>query len=101
VLWHEEVGRTYAATAEGRRAPLVRLDIKSKAAKRFSRVVYTPTFILVRTDGWEIGRIIGYSGAVQFWGELGRLLAKARDGEDEQKPPTATPATFRPWIPGR
>lgn len=93
-LWHEEVGRTYSATAEGRRAPLVRLDIASRSAKRFARVVYTPTFILVRTDGREIGRIVGYPGADHFWGELGRLLTKAGGGGKKQAPSSATQAAY-------
>lgn len=86
-LWHEEIGRTYAATAEGRLAPLVRLEIGSATARRFRRVVYTPTFILVRTDGQEVGRIIGYSGADHFWGDLTRLLSRAR----KSNPPPALP----------
>lgn len=83
-LWHEEIGRTYATTAEGRLAPLVRLDIGSATARRFPRIVYTPTFILVRTDGQEVGRIIGYSGADHFWGDLTRLLS--RDGRSNPSP---------------
>lgn len=94
-LWLQEVGGSYAASREGRRAPLIRLDIKSAAARRFSRVVYTPTFILVRSDGWEVGRIIGYPGAEHFWGAFGRLLAKAGGSEDqEQAPGAATPAVY-------
>jgi len=77
ILWDNEVGRTYSKTEEGRRAPLVRVDINSAAARKFARVVYTPTFILVRSDGWEVGRIVGYPGADNFWGAFGKLLTKA------------------------
>lgn len=100
-LWHREVGRTFAATEAGRRAPLVRLDIKSAAARRFARVVYTPTFILVRSDGWEVGRIVGYPGAEHFWGAFGELLTKAGGSEDhEQAPSGVTPAALAPRFPG-
>jgi len=91
-LWHEEVGRTYASTPEGRRAPLVRLDIGSATAKRFKRIVYTPTFILVRTDGQEYGRIVGYPGPEHFWGELSRLLAMAGGATPRYRGPS--PASY-------
>lgn len=94
VLWNEEVGTTYSLKPEGRRAPLVRLDINSKAARRFKHVVYTPTFILVRTDGWEIGRIVGYPGANEFWKALRRLLAKA--GSDKHYGPDTPAPTPEP-----
>lgn len=95
-LWHEEIGRTYAATPEGRRAPLVRLGIGSAAARRFPRIVYTPTFILVRTDGQEIGRIIGYPGADFFWGDLARLLSRAGRSNPSPALPGGAPSHTGP-----
>lgn len=90
-LWHDEIGKTYAATSEGRRAPLVRLDIASTTAKRFHRVIYTPTFILIRTDGQEIGRITGYPGADHFWGQIRKFLSRAGDGNGSKPVPPKSP----------
>ncbi len=73
--WLEEVGPGYRLSDEGRRAPLLRIDRFSKDAERFTRVVYTPTFILLR-DGKEAGRILGYPGADFFWSLLANLLRK-------------------------
>lgn len=73
--WLEEVGPGYAASDEGRRAPLRRLDRFSSEAARFARVVYTPTFVLLR-DGQEKGRILGYPGPDFFWSLLADLLRK-------------------------
>lgn len=73
--WLEEVGPGYAASDEGRRAPLIRVDRFSKQADQFSRIVYTPTFVLVR-DGKEQGRILGYPGPDFFWSLLADLMRK-------------------------
>lgn len=75
-LWNREVGGGYARTAEGRAAPLMRVRLNSKALSNFSPVVYTPTFILVRS-GREVGRITGYPGQVYFWEELSAIMAAA------------------------
>lgn len=87
-LWDKEVGRYYPSSTAGRYAPLVKLDIGSSTAQRFQRVVYTPTFILVRSDGKEFGRIIGYPGNEYFWIELEKLLEKAGVSNDDEEPPT-------------
>lgn len=73
--WHSEVGPGYPNSDEGRRAPLVSINIASKEAGRFPRIVFTPTFILTR-EGKEIGRITGYPGADFFWSLLGDMLRK-------------------------
>lgn len=73
--WLQEVGPGYPLSDEGRKAPLVRIDRMSKDAGRFARVVYTPTFILMR-DGKELGRINGYPGPDFFWSMLGDILRK-------------------------
>lgn len=75
-LWDEEVGIAYAASAEGRFAPLVRHRRNDPEVRKLGKVVYSPTFILVR-DGVELGRIVGYPGADFFWGLLEGLLKKA------------------------
>jgi len=73
--WLEEVGPGYGQSEEGRRAPLVRIDRESRDAERFQRIVYTPTFVLMR-DGAELGRITGYPGADFFWSMLADMLRK-------------------------
>lgn len=73
--WRNEVGPGYAKSDEGRLAPLMHIDRESKDAERFQRVVYTPTFILMR-EGAEVGRIIGYAGADIFWWQLTDLIRK-------------------------
>ena len=74
--WEEEVGIAYAASEEGRFAPLVRRQRDDPEVKRFGRIIYSPTFVLVR-DGVEVGRIVGYPGPDFFWGLLGKLLEQA------------------------
>lgn len=73
--WHKEVGPYYAASEVGRRAPLVRRDLGDPSLDGLRKIVYTPTFVLVR-DGEEIDRLVGYPGAQYFWSELDEMLAK-------------------------
>ena len=74
--WHREVGPGYPKSDEGRQAPLLTVDRRSAAAGQFERIVYTPTFLLVR-DGRELGRIVGYAGSDFFWWQLADLLRKS------------------------
>jgi len=74
--WHKEVGISYAATAEGRFAPLVRRPRNHPDVAKFENIVYSPTFIVAR-NGVEIGRIVGYPGADFFWGFLANILKKS------------------------
>lgn len=74
-LWDKEVGGAYAASAEGRFAPLVRRRRDDPDVKKLGKIVYSPTFIVVR-DGVEVGRIVGYPGPDFFWGLLEGLLKK-------------------------
>lgn len=77
-LWDKEVGVVYHKTAEGRRAPLRRLDIHEPLPddlKFLAKGGYTPTFVLVE-DGRELGRIRGYPGEDFFWGLLGKMLER-------------------------
>ena len=73
--WEAEVGDAYARTDEGRRAPLMRVDIRDLThdGALAGPVLYTPTFVLL-VDGREAGRIEGYPGEDFFWGLLGQLL---------------------------
>lgn len=73
--WMAEVGPGYKLSSEGRQAPLVVRDRTDPEVKRFGRIVYTPTFILLR-DGVERGRILGYPGPDFFWSLLGELLRR-------------------------
>ena len=74
--WKEKVGPAYPNTAMGQYAPLRMIDISQtppEDVELASRVVFTPTFILV-DDGQELGRIEGHPGEDFFWGLLHRLL---------------------------
>lgn len=76
--WNAEVAPGYAATPEGRAAPLTRVDIGGPwpdGLALASRPVGTPTFILL-SGGQEVARFTGYRDAREF----GRLLADAIAG---------------------
>lgn len=76
--WHEEIGGIYGKTAEGKRAPLRRVDIDDPLPKEFNDIeptVYTPTFVLWE-DGKEVARLRGYPGDEYFWFLLGEMLEK-------------------------
>ena len=78
--WNKEISAIYPKTAEGRAAPLLRLDIHDPLPDglRFERpLIYTPTFVLM-VDGVEAARIEGYPGEDFFWGLLAQLLKDAR-----------------------
>lgn len=74
--WEAEIGSGYRKSAEGRFAPLKRVTRGAPEIKSFAPVVYTPTFIVVRSNE-ELGRITGYPGADYFYGELRPILAVA------------------------
>jgi len=74
IKWDADVGSGYQKSDEGRFAPLKRVKRGAAAIRSFNPVVYTPTFIVVRS-GEEIGRITGYPGRAYFWSELKVLLA--------------------------
>lgn len=80
--WRQEVGVAYPNTAEGRRAPVRRLDLAQaleSGVKLAMPVTISPTFVLAE-KGREIGRITGYPGADFFWGLLAELIAKLDRG---------------------
>lgn len=77
--WNEEISDIYPKTAEGKAAPLHRIDIHAARPDgiTFARGLhFTPTFVLV-VDGGEVARIEGYPGEDFFWGLLGQMLTKA------------------------
>lgn len=77
--WNEEIAPIYPKTAEGRAAPLRRIDIHARPPEDMefaSGLHFTPTFVLM-VDGQESGRIEGYPGEDFFWGLLGKLIDRA------------------------
>lgn len=83
-VWDEEIGASYHLTAEGKIAPLRRINIHDDLPDDLEFVrglVFTPTFVLVH-DGREIGRILGYPGEDFFWGLLQQLIVKLPEKTD-------------------
>jgi hypothetical protein len=78
--WDEEIGPIYDKTAEGRFAPLRRLDRHDvgEDIDLQRRVLFTPTFLVVE-DGRELGRLEGYPGEDFFWPLLNETLRRATD----------------------
>ncbi|MGO4908274.1 thioredoxin family protein [Pseudorhodobacter sp. W20_MBD10_FR17] len=77
--WNAEVGDAYEKTAEGRAAPLKRIQLRDPLPDGVSferKAVFTPTFILVQ-NGQELERIEGYPGEDFFYGMLGVMLKNA------------------------
>lgn len=77
--WREEVGPEYPKTAEGKAAPLRRIDIRGDLPDDIefeSPPRLSPTFVLVR-DGREVGRLEGYPGEDFFWFLLQKMLTEA------------------------
>lgn len=82
-LWNDQISEVYPKTAEGKAAPLRRMDIHEDypADLSFTSVLtFTPTFVLVE-DGQEIARIEGYPGEEFFWWVLAEMLRKNTDFE--------------------
>ena len=78
--WNDEIAHIYPKTAEGRAAPLQRIDIHDAhpVGMSFTRSLnFTPTFVLM-VDGTEASRIEGYPGEDFFWGLLGQMLSQAK-----------------------
>ena len=78
LAWDAEVGVIFHKTAEGRAAPLRRIDIgdpRPTALAALPDIIYTPTFVLM-DGGREVGRIVGYPGEDLFWGLFGELLGR-------------------------
>ncbi len=75
--WDAEIAPAYPKTAEGRFAPLQRVQLRALPGdlEIARRVVFTPTFLIVE-DGREIARLEGYPGEDFFWPVLEQLLIK-------------------------
>jgi hypothetical protein len=75
--WDREIGPIYGKTEIGRRLParLVALEGEHPRISLTSRIIYSPTFVMVDHDR-EVGRIEGYPGPDFFWGMLERLAQK-------------------------
>ena len=94
--WNDEVGVVYHKTAEGKRAPLRRIDVHARIpddVQLKTRVQFTPTFVLVE-DGREIARIEGYPGEDFFWGLLQQMLEKLPKPEQRAGAGTRGPASY-------
>lgn len=79
--WNAQISEIYPKTAEGRFAPLRRIDLRAPVPEDLElngQAVFTPTFILVQ-DGRELGRMEGYPGEELFWWGLSALLAEHTD----------------------
>lgn len=79
--WNREIAPIYPKTAEGRRAPLRRVDVTAPWPADLAGIAsdrYTPTFIVVE-NGIEIARLRGYPGDNFFWPLLEEMLAKLSD----------------------
>ena len=78
--WDDDIAPIYPKTAEGRAAPLQRIDIHESLPEgmTFARGLnFTPTFVLM-VDDQEASRIEGYPGEDFFWGLLGQMLIQAK-----------------------
>ncbi|AEV35882.1 hypothetical protein PSE_1370 [Pseudovibrio sp. FO-BEG1] len=78
--WEDEIGGAYSKTEEGRKAPLMRMDIDDplpKGVSLKSKARFTPTFILL-IDGAEVQRIEGYPGEDFFYPALNQMLQSAQ-----------------------
>ena len=78
--WDAQIAPIYPKTAEGRFAPLRRVDIRTveETVKVTRRVLFTPTFLVVE-DGTERARLEGYAGDAFFWPLLDEILRDATD----------------------
>lgn len=78
--WKAEVGPDYAASAQGRRAPLSMIDIDGPWPDGIvlsTRPYITPTFILLQ-DKQEVARIAGYTTPAAFYQGLDIMLEALR-----------------------
>lgn len=76
--WKAEIGPGYAASAEGRVAPIFEVDLRGPYPDGLAldrRPWITPSFILLQ-NGAELGRIEGYVGKHHFHPVLNGLLTE-------------------------
>lgn len=81
--WDAEIAPIYPKTAEGRFAPLRRVDLQDMPPnlQLRRRVLFTPTFLLVE-NGQEMARLEGYPGEDFFWPLWADLLTDHTDFAD-------------------
>lgn len=82
--WHEQIGPIYPLSAEGKAAPLQRVDIHDPLPEGMvvsPKPVFTPTFVLTR-DGAEVDRLQGYPGEDFFWALIGQMILRELEGRD-------------------
>jgi len=78
--FHEEIGKVYPKTDEGKLAPLRTWKLDTPFPEYFHMsepVTFTPTFILMDNDT-EVDRLVGYQGDEFFWFLLGEMLNKLK-----------------------
>lgn len=77
--WDAEIGPGFGQSAEGKAAPLLRVDIDGPWPDGIvldRRPSLTPTFILLRR-GVELGRVEGYVGDTYFYPVLAEMMQGA------------------------
>lgn len=77
-VFRRDVLPRYASSAAGRTAPLRFLDLNDEASTQLrlnEPVRIVPTVVVMR-DGTEVGRIVGYLGAENFYRMLAGLLPR-------------------------
>jgi hypothetical protein len=92
--FNAQIAPAYPKTAEGRFAPLRRIEITDPLPADLhldAPAVFTPTFVLVDDDGHELSRIEGYPGEEFFWPLLGAMLAADTDFDPDAPMPDTAP----------
>ena len=93
--WERELGAIYPKTAEGKAAPLRKVQLHDLRRKDGPEslgidldrpVMFTPTFLLIE-DGGELARIEGYPGEDFFWGLLKVMLVEKTGFTPDATPP--------------
>lgn len=84
VKWHRDIGTLYGNTEEGALLPLRRVALTSPPGElapgelaAVKDVTVAPTFVVLDC-GVEQGRIIGFNGEDQFWGDLAAIVARMK-----------------------
>lgn len=78
--WQREIAPGYAGSAEGRAAPLLRVDMDGPWPDGLAlarRPYATPTFVLLE-NGLELARIEGYPGKDAFYPQVAAMLDQAK-----------------------
>jgi len=79
-LFDAEIAPAYPNTAEGKKAPLRRVDLHKDWPEDLSNIKiepFTPVFVLVQ-DNQELGRLHGYPGDEHFWFLINQMFEAAQ-----------------------